>query len=114
MEEEEDEDEENYHSAMIDEFKADMLDIMRKANIPDAEAKLNQFCAPEEIVDRDEALFSVRQRGVTLRFVAESLRADREVVLAAVTQNGLALELAAEELQNDKELLEIAEGVPGK
>ena len=43
------------------------------------------------LMNKGDALRSVKQYGSTLRNASEELRGDREVVLAAVKQNGTAL-----------------------
>ena len=53
----------------------------------------------------NDALESVKKRGMTLKMVSPELKKNKGVVTEAVKENGLALQFADEELQYDRDVV---------
>lgn len=74
----------------------------------------NEFEITQDIInlassdDRNIVLNTVKQNGLTLEYVSNTLKNDREIVLAAVQQNGLALRFVYHIFKNDEEIVTAA------
>ena len=60
---------------------------------------------PYQIVNATVFKSVVKQDGLALQYVSDTLKADKEIVMAAVQQNGLALQYASDTLKADKEIV---------
>lgn len=64
--------------------------------------------APEDFINKEEALQAVRMDGRKLRLCTSSLREDRDVVLSAVSSYGKSLKYASAALREDPDVAEAA------